>query len=261
MIKINLSNRGFGMLPTQFVVLTITSMQRSDAMSTRKDSIHALLSKAEAQIMEIEAEYNKSLHAKAISATLRIDIKNACENMRSALDYLAHEIHERYSLGRSPRNRIYFLISPDQKTFNVMIDRWFPGLRENAPSIIAALEAVQPFRSGQKWLGQFNRLNNENKHGDLVEQTRIERQETRVTGQGGGQVSWTPGVTFGQGVSVMGVPIDPRTQLPVPHPSIKVEKIIWVDFQFAGIGVSALGLLKKTLAGVRSIETTLRPLL
>ncbi|GAG31623.1 unnamed protein product, partial [marine sediment metagenome] len=39
------------------------------------------------------------------------------------------------------------------------------------------------------------------------------------------------------------------------------EKITWVDFQFAGIKVSALGLLKKTLAGVQSIEVTLRPLL
>jgi len=230
-------------------------------MSPRKDSIYALLSKVEAQITEIEAEYNKSLHAKIISATLRIDIKNACENMRSVLDYLAHEIHEHYSLGRSSRSRIYFPVFPDQKTFDIMIDRCFPGLRKKAPNVFAALEAVQPFQSGQEWFGQFNHLNNENKHGDLVEQTRVEHQVTRVTGQGGGQVTWTSGVTFGQGVSVMGVPIDPSTQLPIPHPSIKVEKITWVDFQFAGIRVSALGLLKKTLAGIQSIEATLRPLL
>ena len=72
---------------------------------------------------------------------------------------------------------------------------------------------------------------------------------------------WTSGVTFGPGVSVMGVPIDPRTQLPVPHPSIKVERVIWVDFQFAGIGVSALGLLKNALSGIQNIEATVRPLL
>ena len=70
---------------------------------SRKDSIKALLSKVEAQIMGIEAEYNKGLHAKEISTTLRIDIKNACENMRSVLDYLAHEIHEHYSLRKSSR--------------------------------------------------------------------------------------------------------------------------------------------------------------
>ncbi|MFC2033222.1 hypothetical protein ACFLUB_01695 [Chloroflexota bacterium] len=228
---------------------------------SRKDSIKALLSKVEAQITEIEAEYNKSLHARAISATLRIEIKNACENMRSVLDYLAHEIHEHYSIVRSSKGRIYFPICPDQKTFDITMDRYFPQLRKKAPIVFSALEAVQPFQTGQVWFGQFNILNNENKHGDLVEQTRVERQETRVTSQGGGQVAWTQGVKFGRGVSVMGVPIDPSTQLPIPHPSIKVEKITWVDFQFDGIGVSAIGLIKKALAGIKSIETTLRPLL
>lgn len=104
-------------------------------------------------------------------------------------------------------------------------------------------------------------MNNENKHADLVEQTRVETQQTRVTGQGGGQVGWGPGVTFGGGVSIMGVPIDPRTQLPIPHPSIKVERITWIDFQFAGIGASALGLLKQARAGIGSIEAAVRPLL
>lgn len=103
-------------------------------------------------------------------------------------------------------------------------------------------------------------MNNDNKHGDLVEQTRVEVKETKVTGQGGG-VSWGTGVTFGPGVSVLGVPIDPRTQLPVPHPSVRVEQITWVDFQFAGISVSALGLLKKAIEGISGIEAAIRPLL
>ena len=230
-------------------------------MSSRKESIQALLKKAEAQLRAVETEYNRSLHAKVIEAELRIDIKNLCENMRSALDYLAHDIRERFCPPASPGDRFYFPILPDKKSFESRIDQWFPGLRQVAPAVVAALEAVQPFQTGQEWLGQFNRVNIENKHGDLIEQTRVERQETRVTGQGGGQVSWTSGVTFGAGVSVMGVPIDPRTQLPIPHPSIKVERITWVDFQFADIGVSALGLLKKTLLGVRSIEAAIRSLL
>ena len=230
-------------------------------MSPRSENIQALLEKADVQLGKIKAEYSKSLHAKAIDATLRIDIKNLCENMRSVLDYLAHDIHERYCQKESSGGRFYFPILPDKKSFDTRLDQWFPGLRQAVPNVVSVLEAVQPFQSGQEWLGLFNQLNNENKHGDLVEQTRIEHQETRVTSQRGGQVSWTPGVTFGQGVSVMGVPIDPRTQLPVPHPSIKVEKIIWVDFQFDGIEVSALGLLEKTLDGIQNIETKLRTLL
>jgi hypothetical protein len=209
-------------------------------MSSRKESIQALLKKAEAQLRDVEIEYSRSLHAKVIEAELRIDIKNLCENMRSALDYLAHDIRERFCPPALPRDRFYFPIMPDKKSFESHIDQWFPGLHQVAPAVVATLEAVQPFQTGQEWMGQFNRINNANKHGDLIEQTRVESQETKITGQGGGQVSWTSGVTFGAGVSVMGVPIDPRTQLPIPHPSIKVERIIWVDFQFADIGVSAL---------------------
>jgi len=230
-------------------------------MGSRKASIQALFTKADAQIAQIEAEYNKSLHARVIDPALKIDIKNVCENLRSILDYLAADIRERHCLAASASDRFYFPILPDEKAFDSRLDQWFPGLRQSTPVVASALESAQPFHSGQEWLGQFNLLNNENKHGDLVEQTRVETHQTRVTGQGGGQVSWGSGVTFGGGVSIMGVPIDPRTQLPIPHPSIKVERITWVDFQFAGIGASALGLLKQARAGIGSIEAAIRPLL
>lgn len=229
-------------------------------MSSRKASIQALLARAGTQVGTIEAECNKSLYAQTIDPALRIDIQNAFENLRSVLDYLAADIRERHCSTASSSDRFYFPILPDKRTFDDRVDQWFPGLRQTAPAVVSVLEAVQPFQSGQEWLGHFNRVNNENKHGDLVEQTRVETQQTRVTGQGG-QVSWRSGVKFEGGVSVMGVPIDPRTQLPIPHPSIKVERITWVDFQFAGIGVSAIWLLKQALAGISKIEVTVRPLL
>ncbi len=229
-------------------------------MGSRQANIQALLKKASGQIRQIEVEYNKCLHAKAIDPALRVDIKNACENLRSVLDYLATDIRERYCPNASTTDRFYFPILSNQEAFDRLVDRWFPGLRQAAPALVSALEAIQPFQAGQEWLGHFNDLNNENKHGDLVEQTRVETQQTKVTGKGG-EVSWTSGVKFGAGVSVMGVPIDPKIQLPVPHPSVKVERITWVDFQFAGIGVSALKLLKMSFAGISNIEATIRLLL
>ncbi len=229
-------------------------------MSSRQASIRALLAKVDTQAAKVEAEYRESLHSQAVDPELRIDIKNAFENLRSVLDYLASDIRERYCPAASSSDRFYFPILPDKATFDARIDQWFPGLRQAAPAVVAVLEAIQPFQPGQEWLGQFNRVNTENKHDDLVEQTRVENQQTTVTGQGG-QVSWGPGVTFGSGVSIMGVPVDPKTQLPVPHPSIKVERIIWVDFQFAGLGVSALGLLQQARSGIGKIEATIRPML
>lgn len=230
-------------------------------MAGRQVNIRALLAKADAQASRVEEEYKKALHARSIDPELRIDIKNAFENLRSVLDYLAADIRERYCPAASTSARFYFPILLDKTTFDRRMDEWFPGLRHAAPAVVAALEAAQPFQTGQEWLGQFNFVNSENKHGDLVEQTRVETPRTTVTGPGGGQVSWGPGVTFGSGVSIMGVPVDPRTQLPVPRPSIKIERVTWVDFQFAGVGVSALGLLKQARAGIGKIEAVVRPLL
>lgn len=230
-------------------------------MSSRQVSIEALLNRADTQLRGIAGEYEKSLHAKAIDPSLRIDIKNMCENLRSGLDYIAADIRETHCPRAAAGKRFYFPILPDQQTFDKKVDEWFPDLRTSAPGVVTLLSAVQPFQPGNRWLGDFNQVNNENKHGDLIEQTRVEIQQTKVTGQAGGQVSWTSGVRFGQGVSIMGVPIDPNTQLPVPHPSVKVERTTWVDFHFKGINVSALGLLRAALAGVRRIEGSIRPLL
>ena len=226
-------------------------------MSNRKTNIQALLARVEGDAGKIEHEYNVSLHAKVIQPDLRIDIKNLFENFRSILDYLAHEVRERYCRGANPKERFYFPILPDKVTFDKQLDQWFPGLSSACTDLVAFLESVQPYQRNMEWLGYFNRVNNENKHGNLIEQTRSEWVETKVTSDHGGQVSWTSGVTFSQGVSIIGVPIDPKTQLPVPHPSQKVERIIWVDFRFAGIDVSALWLIKSAVSGVKSIANSM----
>ena len=220
-------------------------------MAQRHPSIAALIARTQHDLTRIEGEYNGSLAAKQVSDSLRIDIKNQCENLRSILDYLAHDIRDRYC-PPPEKDRFYFPILPDKATFDSQVDKWFPGLRMASPQLVGYLESEQPFQPGHEWLGSFNRVNNENKHANLVEQTRSEAKETRVSGPSG-QVSWGQGVTFGQGVSIMGVPIDPRTQLPVPSNLLRVEQITWVDFRFAGEEVSALRLLKQATAGTAAI--------
>lgn len=123
-------------------------------------------------------------------------------------------------------------------------------------AVFDILEAVQPYRD--PWLGQFNQLNNHNKHQDLVEQTRTEAQQVAVS-RAGGSVSWGPGVTFGSGVSVMGVPIDPRTQMPVPNNVAKTEVVVWVDFRFKEIDQSVLPFVQASLQNVEKVFRGLRP--
>ncbi len=228
-------------------------------MAKRREDIDALLARSSEDLAKIESGYEASLAGKQIAPALRIDIKNLCENLRSVLDYLACDIREAFCPKADPNARFYFPILPDRPQFESRVDGWFPELKAAAPDVWRQVEAVQPYHAEFHWLGEINRVNNENKHGQLVEQTRTEAQEVRVTTQGGGQVSWNPAnVRFGSGVSIGGVPVDPRTQMPVPHPLQRVDRITWVDFQFEGMGVSALGLLRQAVEGVRTINDRLQ---
>lgn len=227
---------------------------------SRQSDISALLSKADAQLVQIIKEYESSLHKQTIDATLRVDIKNYCENLRSVLDYLAHDIREKFCSTANPKSRFYFPILPDATQFASQATQWFPGLQAACPVLWSELERCQPYQAGQSWLSHLNKLNNENKHGALVPQTRQETTRVEANIAGGGSVSWNPSsVRFGPGAYIGGVPVDPRTQMPVQDQRLTVMKTIWVDFLFDGIGVSALTLLKEALDGVQKINAAILP--
>jgi hypothetical protein len=226
---------------------------------SRKTDIEALLKRAETTLQKISSEYDNSLHSKTVSADLRIDIKDYFSNLRSILDYIAHDIVDKYCPKANPKNNLYFPIRADLNAFATEMNKSFPDLASNNKTVYDILENLQPFKKDEnKWLTFFNKLNNENKHERLVAQIRTETKNVTVTGQGGGSVSWGSGVTFGSGVSVMGVPIDPNTQLPVPNNIVKTEIVTWVDFQFEDINVSALWLTKESLKQITRIYNDLK---
>jgi len=221
---------------------------------SRKTDIEALLKRADTTLQKISTEYDNSLHSKTVSADLRIDVKDYFSNLRSILDYIAHDIVDKYCPNANPKNNLYFPIRSDLNAFDTEMTKSYPDLVVNNKAVYDILENLQPFKKDEnKWLTFFNKLNNENKHERLVAQTRTETKNVTVTGQGGGSVSWGPGVTFGGGVSVMGVPIDPNTQMPIPNNVVKTEIITWVDFQFEDINVSVLWLTKESLTKISKI--------
>lgn len=230
---------------------------------TRQNDIIALLNKAEVQLQSIMKEYESSLHEQVIAAPLQVDIKNFCENLRSVLDYIAHEIREKYCPNENIKNRFYFPICQDSKQFTSQINHWFPDLQTSSPTVWGKLENCQPYNADYAWLRSFNQVNNENKHGKLVAQTRQE-VDTRIQADiaGGGSVSWNPNsVRFGPGVFIGGVPVNPSTQMPVSDSRLNITKTVWVDFQFDGIGVSAIGLLQDAFKGVKTINAIFIPYL
>ena len=231
-------------------------------MTDRQADIQALLERSERDLTTIAEQYNASLKDRVVAPELKVEIKSFCGNLRSVLDYLAHDIRESCCPNAPSGDRFYFPILPDRLTFEVKVAQWYPGLKKSSRTLWGYLESVQPYQANWTWLGAFNRLNNENKHDKLVPQTSTTTQEVRVTSTAGAKVSWNPAnVTFGGNVKIAGVPVDPITQMPVPDPSQEVEVITWVGFQFAGINVSALWLLRSAYEGVKTLSHEIRRLL
>ena len=220
----------------------------------RNASIDALLDRCDRDLSNLEKDYANSLARQSVSQELKIDIKNLAGNLRSVLDYLAADIRGTCCPTAKPSEYFYFPALPSAAEFVAQASKWYPGLAGSRPDIWSLLESAQPYQAGREWLGQLNRINNENKHEALVEQTRVDTPRVTVSGPAGGSVSWDPrAVTFGAGVYIGGIPVNPATQLPVPHPHQKVEKVVWVDFRFKDPDVSVLQLLRSAVSGVRAI--------
>ena len=222
----------------------------------RTSSIDALLKRVTSDLGELKAAYNASLHEQHVRGDLKVSIKNIFENLRSCLDYLAQDTFDTLCVGANKPDRLYFPIRATVHEFAQVMAKDYPGVQTAAKSAYDILESVQPYRA--PWLGQFNKLNNHNKHQDLVEQTRTEARHVTVS-RGGGSVSWGPGVAFGSGVSVVGVAIDPQTQMPVPNNVAKTEVIIWVDFRFKKIDQPVLPFVEISIQKVNEVFDALRP--
>jgi len=221
----------------------------------RTASIEALIRKSRASFADLKGQYDASLHEKTVREDMKVDIKNIFENLRSCLDYIAQDLFDAFCKGAKKPDRLYFPIRPSVSEFAQVMTRDYPTLETTCKAAFDIVEAIQPYRD--PWLGEFNRLNNENKHQDLVEQTRTESRRVEVKGPGGGGVSWGPGVRFGSGVRVMGVPIDPRTQLPVPNNQVTTTITTWVDFKFKDGGQSVLPFIEKSTARVEELYRAL----
>lgn len=224
------------------------------------ENIKAALDRAEQILAELEKEYTAALHAQTISAATKQLSHDLLEKLKSALDRTARRYFEKHvaqvlDKADAAAAAVYFPVSDDEHSFDSTMGRWrWKSVKADHKDLQDFLRQLQPYQSSTNgWLSQLNNLVNEGKHIDLSPQTRVERRQITVSRPGGGSVSWGPGVTFGSGVSVMGVPIDPRTQRVVPNNVVNEEITIWVDFTFSKYGNSALGFCRQALADTKRI--------
>jgi hypothetical protein len=186
---------------------------------SRDARIDALLGYAEKQIEDIANSYEAQLDEQHVPVELSIKIKNCCENMRSALDYLAHRIFERTYPGQAPPAILAFPTGGSRKADAIdAIKRQFPGLRTVNAALWDGLMRAHPYRRGNGWFRDFLNVVNDNKHWDLVAQRRREAPFDSP--------SFKAPVVFRSGDSA-------------------------VEFRFRGIEANAIFLLEQALTNIR----------
>lgn len=233
----------------------------------RHEDVLALIQESTRQYEEVKESYDKALRDKSLD--IRIKVKNLMENLRSILDYTAHDIyesvckqHQQKSGKPDPRN-IYFPYGRNEKDFNASIMNSLPDLEILSMPIFSLIQKAQLFTSNNPWICDLCSINNENKHDRLTPQVREEIETYTVKGPQGSvsiisnnpnvQVTSQPGA-----VRIFGVPAQFTPEGIKTAPShLEHTRTIWVSFVFEGTSVNVLNLLKNAVPGVETLANSI----
>lgn len=216
-------------------------------------------------LKKIEKAYDESLVNKEIKTTLLIEIKNFMENLRSALDYTAHELYDKYCHSSNPNPSIYFPYAwgtCDKGRFQAeeIIENKIPGLTASRPDIVAKIETYQHFDDPRNnWLPVFMDLNNKNKHQELTAQVIKERKKLKISSEGrtmtlGGRMSISKGYQMKMGkMIILGGQSFDANNPPITSGEGTIEIITWSSFHFSTNNVLVLPFLEQALNGTENI--------
>jgi hypothetical protein len=211
----------------------------------------SMLDRANELLEDLEGEYQKCLQTQNVTERAQNLTHEVLDKLRSVLDHTMARMWKKYvapNLSEQDKQyaRVYFPITNDLHSFNSTLGRgYMSDLDKIHKSLHDFLLKKQPFSSeDNKWLDLLAKIAAEGKHVQLAPQKRTETRRIKVT-RHGREVSWDASVKFGGGVSVLGAPIDPRTQRIVPTPEVTEKVEIWVSFICEGYGVNALGFCKE----------------
>ncbi len=228
---------------------------------SRKADTTAIIATARKQYEAIRRDYDHALQDHSLD--LRIPVKNLMENLRSALDYMAHDIYESCcksfsaASGKSDPRNIYFPYGKTDQDFRAGLGNSLPNLLSQNLYVYQLVESIQPFRSKDSWLYDLCSILNENKHDKLTAQVRSETETYTVKSEYGSvgiivnnpniQVTSMPGA-----VKIFGVPAQFTSEGIKTAPSDRLthRREKWIAFIFEGSNVNVIGLLDKAVVEI-----------
>ncbi len=234
----------------------------------RDNDVKSLLTYVEDKLVDIKKTYDQSLQDKDVPASLRTVVKNAMENLRSSLEYMAKDVYEtiitlyRNTNNKAPLKRIYFPYGQNEQVFNKLINTYLPDLKIVRPDIYSLIEDIQPHVCGNTWLYDLCRIVNHNKHDSLSPQTPTSRKTYSVgpTGKGKAISASAKAIKAAPGkIRIGGIPItfDPNTGIPQQTPGLDLSVTTWVSFVFQDTRVEVYPLLMTAFREIRETSKKL----
>ena len=213
--------------------------------------IQSQLERAKELLRELEKACSDDLQAKNVSGKTRNLSQEVLLKVKHLLDQTIYKFFEKYYLpnladSKKKSARVYFpIVSKKEDLQSVLGMAKMGDIQASHQDFYRFIDSVQPYNPDFLWLKYLSKYSSE-KHTRLTPQTKIETKRVTVS-RGEGSVSWGSGVTFGSGVAIMGIPIDPATQMPVPNNIAETKIENWVSFLFEGSDVNVLWLCKKSI--------------
>jgi hypothetical protein len=224
-----------------------------------REILESQIARANEHYSELESEVKKDIGNTRVSLRTSEITEDISVKLRICLD---KGINQYQKLKKQPINKLLaFPICRDEKDFqNKLITYGLSNLEKTDSKLFTLLHNAQPFISKEfAELIELDEQGSKRKHRDLsLQEKEIVGEKNTFSNNSGCGISWQKSascsVTFNSGVSLLGVPINPITQLPafVPstHSLIK-ERFISVKFQDKNIDV--LQFCKRSINEVQKI--------
>ena len=224
-------------------------------------TLESMVARADILVAELETICERDLQAQDVSdeiLNITHEIVEKCSNVLDQAMTLYFERNIAPLLTEKPKRGGYFPAARDERSYRSTMGQWkASNLDKVAPDLDAKLRSLQPFSAESNIIYARIRELASKKHTSLEPQVKHERRQVSVTRPGAGGVSWRAGVRFGHGVSVMGVPIDPHTQMPAHNRGIDVSEVTWVSFHFKYGGEDSLAFCRQAPKAARHVLKTL----
>jgi hypothetical protein len=216
-----------------------------------QEDIKSQIDRAQELLQELKNACMADLQKKDVSGKTKNLSQEVLTKVKHLLDQSIYKFYEKYyssNLSELEKKsvKVYFpIVSKKEDLKSVFGRAKMNNIETSYEKFYKLIDSLQPYNHDYEWLKYLSKYASD-RHIKLTPQIKTVTKKVTIS-CGDSSVSWGPGVKFRQDVSVMGVPIDKSTQVPIPNKVTEMKIENWVSFLFEGSNINVLWLCEKSV--------------